>query len=479
MQSDSGTAQEGGDDGSTTMGCGAIPPSGTQIVAAPSQLVVQGLTTDGKYVFYVDTGKQTLSAVPVAGGQPAMVGPYTISGGITLRAGGAAYFSSASMTTNIGALQAWTPGTGGVQISNNVTLAGGFDMSPDGSLVAYFAAAGTDATTGTLTVSTADGKTQTPLVMNVDVANCPANAQFVQPSPSAPPVLLAAYCPKSAGDGGAPGTGQPETIAAYAGAAFTQTVIGTFNSMNVPYFMPVDPKGTQMLLAGQSGGLALYPIAGGAPKTVDANGVSGTAQFASDAGDIVYSTSGGAVNRYSATTGTTTALLATGNYALQTLSKDGTWMQLSQNVDPMTGGTDVFLASATTAGMATSLWPMLTASASGFTSDSKYEFFATAGAMAMTSDLYSSPVSGGAPSKLATIAGAVALPGSVIAIADNYTMSSGTADIEVVDMSNPTAKKTLVTQADPNLNVAATNQIVYSWYCQLNSMAGIWVAPPP
>jgi hypothetical protein len=245
--------------------------------------------------------------------------------------------------------------------------------------------------------------------------------------------------------------------------------------MSLGNTLPVDPTGTQVLLPGASGGLALYPIAGGAPKTVDANGVSGSAIYANK-GDIVYATSGGAVNLYSAAMGTSTALLATGSYIPQTLSPDGSWMQVSKTIDPMTGYADVFLASATTAGMATSLWTMPTATPNGFTTDSKYEFFSV-GATNMTSDLYSSPVSGGAPSKLATIAGAVALPGSVIAIADNY-MPAGTADIEVVDMSNPTAKKTLVTQADPDMKVTATNQIVYSWYCQLNSMAGIWVASP-
>jgi hypothetical protein len=481
---DAGSAQDSGmpsGDGSADAApnCGAVPPSGTQIVAAPTQLVVQGLTTDGKYVLYADTNAQTLSVVPVAGGQAVMVGPFTIQGGFTFaaRAGGAVYFSSGSPQTNIATLTAWTPGVGPVEIAKNAALVGGFDISPDGSLVAYFATS--DGNTGVLTVSTADGKTQTPLAMNVDLQNCPADAQFVQPDPSSPPVLVAAYCDQSSADaGGAPGglVGPPETIATFAGAGFTKTAIGTFDEMTVPFTILVDPKGTQLLLSGASG-LALYPIAGGTPKTVDANAVANSALFASN-GDVVYSTSGGAVNRYSTATGMATTLLATGSYSVQTLSLDGNWMQLSQNVNQTTGGSDVFLASATAAGMATSEWTMQTANPNGFTSDSRFEFFAVSSAtlQSMTADLYASPVTGGALGKVATVAGAVALAGSSIAVADNYR-TAGTTDIEVIDLSNPTAKKTLVTQADPTMKVTPTNRIVYSWYCELNAMAGLWVAP--
>jgi hypothetical protein len=470
--SDTGAAQD------AAPNCGAIPPSGTQILAAPSQLVIQGLTTDGKYVLYVDTNAQALFVVPLAGGQPVKVGPYTAGITFTATAGGAIYFSGGSLQTGIGTLVAWTPGAGPAQISQKAGFLAGVDISPDGSLIAYYTT--TDGNTGTLTVSTADGKTQTSLVMDVDLLNCVADAQFVQPDPSAAPVLLTAYCPSSGADGGGPpvGTNVPQTVATFTGAGFTKTVVGTFPSTNVPFSIPVDPKGTQMLLSDTSG-LALYPIAGGAPKTVDANGVAGSGIFAPN-GDIVYSTSGGAVNRYSATTGMSTTLLASGSYGPQTLSRDGNWMQLSQNVNQSTGGADIFVASAASAGMATSEWTMQTGVPSGFTTDSKFEFFTTSNGsfQNMTADLYSSPVTGGAASKVAAVAGAAPLPGSAIAIADNF-MSAGTTDIDVIDMANPTAKKTLVTQADPNMKVTPTNQIVYSWYCQLNSMAGLWVAPSP
>jgi hypothetical protein len=240
-----------------------------------------------------------------------------------------------------------------------------------------------------------------------------------------------------------------------------------------PSTLPVDPGGTQVLLP--SSGLTLYPIAGGAPKTVDAQGVSGSQLFAAN-GDMVYSTTTGAVSRYSASTGASTTLLTTGSYKAQTLSPDGKWMQLFQSVGP-NSGSDEWVASATTAGTATSEWTMTTASPGGFTSDGQFELFSVAGS-SMTSDLYASPSSGAPASKIATVASALALPGSVIAITENYT-AAGTADIETLDVAHPTAKKTLVTGADVNMQLTPANQIVYSWHCRLDSNAGIWVAPLP
>jgi hypothetical protein len=446
-----------------------------QILAAPTQVVIKGLTGDGKYVLYVDTTAQTLNVVPITGGKTVTVGPYTIDGAFATNTSGAVYFSAADRNTLLGPMWTWTPATGPTQISTSASLGGGYDLSPDGSLVAYFASTKTDSNTGTLVVSTADGKTQTPLVSNVDLANCLDDVQFVQPNPSVPPVILAAYCFTS--DGGIPLPGGPapiETVATFTGAGFTQKVVGTFDSMKISNVIQIDPKGTQMLLPGAPG-IALYPIAGGAPTIVDPNGVAGSEIFATN-GDIVYSKAAGGVSRYLATSAMTAPLLATGSYTAQSLSPDGKWMQLSQNMDQLSGRSDVFIASATTAGSATNEWMMTTAYTAGFTTDSRFEVFSTTTGT-MTSDLYASPVSGGAATKVATVWGAAALPGSVIAISDNYT-AAGFADIDLIDLANPTAKKTLVTQADPNVKLTPTNQLVYSWYCQPSSMAGIWVASP-
>jgi hypothetical protein len=456
-----------------------MPPTGTQLVAAPTQLVVKGITGDGKYAFYVDPNAQTLNAVPVAGGRTATLGPYKI-GNLTPTRTGAVFFSTIASMTSIGSLWVWSPAAGSTAtaLSMSANAAAGVDMSPDGSLVAYFATTSADGNTATLTVSTIDGKTQTPLVTGVDLTLCPGDVQFVQPSPSAPLVLVAGYCLAADADAGAGGgLGEPENLATFTGTGFTKTILGTFDSMKFPFALPVDPGGTQLLLTGPSG-LALYPIAGGAPKIVDPNGTGDYAIFATNGGDIVYTTTSGAVSRYSSATATSKVLIANGTYTPIYVTLDGNWIQLAQNVNQSTGTTDVDIASATAAGSPTRVWSMTNATPSGFTGDSGFELFLTSNAsfQNVTADLYASPVSGGAPGKVATIAGAAALAGSKLALAVNY--AAGLADIEVVDLANPTAMKTLVTQADPNIQVTPTNQIVYSWYCQPDSMAGVWVAPP-
>jgi hypothetical protein len=445
-----------------------------QIVTAPTQLVVKGLTFDSKYALYVDTSgtSPSLSAVPVAGGTPVMLGPYKTDS-LVPTSTGAFYFPSVNSSTGLGALLAWAPpATSATTISMSASAATGSSMSDDGSLIAYFASA--DGATGTLTVSTLDGKTQTPLVPGVDLQNCPADAQFVGTT------LLAAYCLVSAADGGgaADGGAPQETVATFTGASFTQAIVGTtFDPSQFTYYIPVDPSGTQLLVTNASG-LSLVPIAGGPAKLVDANGGAGGLFTAT--GDLVYPTTTGAINRWTAASATTAPLVASGAYSPMTLSPDGTWMQLALNFDMNSGASDVYLASATMAGTPKSVLSTTTGFAVGFTTDSKYELFQTGATtfQATTSDLYASAVSGGAPSKIATVASAGLLDGSRMVIADNY-MPAGTTDIDVIDLANPAAKKTLVTQAGFNLQVTGTNQIVYSWYCELNSMAGIWVAPAP
>jgi hypothetical protein len=467
---DGGSAPDASDGGPD---CGSIAPVGTQIVAAAKQLVVKGLTFDSKYALYVDTGAQSVWAVPVAGGSPVMLGPYkTIS--LVPTQTGAFFFPTVSSATALGPLLAWAPpGASATTISMSASAAAGASMSDDGSLIAYFASM--DGTTGTLTVSTVDGKTQTPLLPGVDLRNCPADAQFDGTT------LLAAYCLASAADGGgASDAGAPpgETVATFTGASFTKAIVGTtFDPSQFTYYIPVDSTGMQLLLT-DSSGLGLYPVAGGPSKLVDANG-GGGGLFAPN-GDLVYPTATGSINRWTAASGTTTALVASGAYYPLALSFDGTSLQLGLNFDQGSGASDIYLASATMAGTPASEWSMTTAFAVGYTTDSKYELFETGATtfQATTFDLHASAVSGGAESKIATIAGAGLLDGSRIVVTDDY-MPTGTTDIEVIDLANPAAKKTLVTQADVNLQVTATDQIVYSWYCQLNSMAGIWVAPAP
>src|SRR5208283_3173799 len=104
-------------------------------------------------------------------------------------------------------------------------------------------------------------------------------------------------------------------------------------------------------------------------------------------------------------------------------------------------GVDVWLASTTTPGSLTQVWNQTTAAAIGFSNDSKYETFATnlpTNFGVTTFDFYSSAVSGGTPQDLLTAAGTLAFTtGSKVVINTNVDFSTGAADIDSVDLSNP------------------------------------------
>jgi len=181
--------------------------------------------------------------------------------------------------------------------------------------------------------------------------------------------------------------------------------------------------------------------------------------------------------------GTSVTLVPQGVVAPLTLSPDGKWLQIAS----VTNGslTNMNLASATTPGPLTNVWPQATAYPPlGFSADSKYEAFGTNYPMnfGITNfDIEASPVSGGAATKVLTSAGTLAFTtGSKLVTNVNATATTGSADIESVDLANPAAASTLVTQADPNFFYASTsNQVFYTWYCAPTSASGVWVVPAP
>ena len=166
------------------------------------------------------------------------------------------------------------------------------------------------------------------------------------------------------------------------------------------------------------------------------------------------------------------------------LSPDGNWLQTAQNLNSTGTRVDVWLASTTTPGSLTQVWPQTTASVIGFSADSRYETFATNLPMTFgidTFDLYASPVSGGAPTKILTSAGALAFTThSKLVTNTNPNKTTGAADIRAIDLANPSAATTLVTQADPNFFYSSgSNKVVYTWYCAPNSTAGVWAVTAP
>jgi len=459
-------------------------------VASTDPLILQGgrITSDG-YAFYQDYNAQVLYAVDSAGGSPTSLGTVTSQGETFYRNGGKAVLflpAAADPQTSIATLDAWSEASGKVTISNSIlgfdAYNYDYDVTQDGAYVAYVAYNGV---LPQVTVSTIDGTTQGVLTQDIDLSNqyCLPFTQFVGST------LLVYYCNiLSPGDSGAPQGSL--TIASFAitgtnFGAIPQTTLVWLPApsanapLQAPY--PVSPDGTNLLVAAPSG-LALYPIAGGPPTLIDANGIGGGF---TPSGDVVYETATGGLKRYSAAqdAGAPLTLDSSGIQYLLTISPDGNWLQTAQNASSA-GLVDIWLASGTTPGSLTQVWNQTTAAPLGFSNDSKYETFATNLPMNFgieTFDLYASAVAGGSPQHILTVAGTYAFTtGSKLVANTNVDTTTGSADIDALDLSDSGASTTLVAQADPNFFYAAgPNKVVYTWYCAPTSTAGLWTVAAP
>jgi hypothetical protein len=479
---DSSKADAGSD--AAMVDCGKIPPTGTQILASTEPLVLQGggLTSDG-YAIYEDTNTQVLYAVDTAGGAPANLGPMTSQGGTFYLNGGKAVLflpAPADPNSSIGALSAWSKASGPTVVSSHIlafdAYNSNYDVTQDGAYVVYYDFSGAHAT---LTISTIDGQTQRALVPEIDLGTNPYCLPVLQLVGN---TLVAYYCLATQ----APDSGVPAgalTIASFPVgsnfAAITQTTIANLAApTNYISPAPVSPDGTKLLMS--TAGIQLYPIAGGAPTTIDSNGASGGF---TPAGDVVYVTQASELKRYSvADAGAPVTLDSSGVPYLRALSPDGNWIQTEHNAGA--NFSDIWIASTTTPNALTQAWTQTNALAFGFSADSMYETFVTnypTNFGITTYDFYSSPVSGGTPQKILTTAGTLAFTaGSNIVVNTNVDKLTGAADIQSIDLSNPSAATTLVTQADPNFFYAyGPKKVVYTWYCAANSTAGIWTVAAP
>jgi VCBS repeat-containing protein len=476
--SDAGSAQDSPTHAETrpdTAGadCGDVPPSGKQLVATLDPVAVLGLTNDG-YAIYLDTNTQSLSAVPTGGGAVRPIGSNTSqSGTVWIDATSVLFLPTpANPNTGIAPLSAWSASSGAHAISPSAfgydSYYYTYDVDPNAAHVAYLAS--TDGVSATLTLSSIDGKTQTPLVDHVDLTNqaCPPILQFSGQT------LLATYC-LSAGFSDAGGL---ETIATFAAPSFTQVTLGTVTPTGGPV-ASVNPQGTAILVSG-SPGLILHPMAGGTATTVDETGATG---LFTTTGDVVYTTMSGALNRYTTASATMTPLVGSNMNYLLSLSPDNHWAQVAEQIDNNTGLTDLYLASATAAGSAISLWGKTTAAPIGFSADSTFSIFELNIPMTFGDALFDtevSPVSGGSSSEASqSLSQPLFTSGSHLITNDHVTRLTGAADIESIDLAAPSERKTLVTQAAPNYIWAPPDQLVYSWNCRSGSASGVWVMSTP
>jgi hypothetical protein len=224
--------------------------------------------------------------------------------------------------------------------------------------------------------------------------------------------------------------------------------------------------------------------------TLDAKGVWG--QFAAGGADaglsVVYTDKTAALKRVvAAANSTPVVLVPSGLHDVQALSPDGTWVLASNVVNPGSSPpiSDLYLASATTAGTATPLVATAIASPVGtdwFTADSSHALYgsATSSAAGVASTaLYTVATSGGTPTQLSSNVGvAFATSGGKIVFDANDDL--GGYDLLSQDTSQSGAPTLLVSVADEAFFLtAAKDMIVYTWSFTSDGTAGLYAMPVP
>jgi hypothetical protein len=484
-----------------------VGPHGTQLVGSPS-VSLDGVTSDG-FVIYTDALTMNASAVPIAGGAPIAIGSVDATNSVFV-SGKVVYFEPMTVPgqggARVGLLSAWTAAGGVAAISPSIVAVptglpgsgnGIVAVSADGTHILYVETQ--DGLIGTLTVATIDGRTRTPLLPGLDLVTmgCQPYVAFAGAN------AMAGYCIASMGlDAGSPSEGgvadamPPEagadgssgsgnrgvaTIATFTGPTFARQVLAT----NVSAAFVVDAGGAHVLVSGAPG-LVVYPSAGGAGTTIDRAGAAGV--FTKDGLNVVYTTGAGDLRRSPVTAPAPVTLASGGLIGLLTLSPDESWALSYKSLGNMGNTYDLYLASAKSAGAVTALSATSGAAIYGdaFTADSRYAlYFANVDVTKSVGDFYAARTSGGTPVRVTSAAWSVAATsGSKALFNDNCPScslaSAGSADLRGVDLANPGAPTTLVSQASANFFLTATkDEVVYAWTCKQDSTAGLYVIPVP
>ena len=487
-ENDSSAASETGMSGCMTK----VPPSGTPLVAT-STATVQGVTSDGQVV-YLDSAAKKLSAVPVAGGSPALIGPWDNSLGAiyTSAAGGAVvYWNGASQKAApyFGTLTVWTAASGARNVAAAKSYLSGLgqgyvDISPDGTRILY-----TDNATTTsvdIWVSGVDGTNPHKLVTGAsNGASCSPNVKFVGTS------AVVAYClgqPDAAGSLNA-------TLAAYDGT--TGALEQTFTTVGFTGFSG-NKAGTQIAYVTAAGQL-VETIGGVAPVPVlvDAAG-AGAAVFTSDGLTLIYEEGSADIYRAAiASPATTRERIATGPFGgVLALSPDDSVVLAFKTQDNTTGFTDLYILPtqpSDAGGTTLTLSSTTTAALFGpaFTADGKQVLFFKSITMsgggyigeydhlALPLMNIGSKIAGNTWEEWTTT-------GSKTIYNDNYaagpTGSAGYADVEALDLgaSGAPAPVTLVSGADANIFVSPDKtKVIYSWSSCTDGKAGIYTVAAP
>ncbi len=432
---------------------------GTTRVASGDYLVLWGVTGDGFAIYSTGASSPSFYAVSLSGGAPVPIAQTSGNGyPFAVVQQNVAFVYTNPDQYYVGPVTAWTSGGGAHQLSASSYYLTG--ASSDSSHIAYLDNVSEQsgdaglAIVGDLYGANADGSGAKLLQAGVSgwyVSGASGSSSCYTYFSFAGSYAVLFACVQSGG-------AQTEQVWSYPSPGWQGAQI-VANATSLSGF---DDAGTQALVT-TSAGLQSVPLAGGAPATIDPTGAAGL--FTSDGKNVVYVTTMGALARSPVANPAPQQLVASGVEGMWAISPDDKSVLLFESYSQQTGLTDLYIASAATAGNATPLVSAQTAmvggpnsymSGSAFSADSSHALFWSGVAIPMGQQYF--PVIGtlqsGPTGAAATAAqlgknsnAAWAVGGSTIAFADNLAMvgnSASTFDIEWVDTSKTTPATTVV-----------------------------------
>jgi hypothetical protein len=472
-------------------GEGGSPGTGTMLQPFYGA-VLSGVTSDG-WVVYGNGGEvPTYYAAPLDGGAAVDLG-LSQSYGYTIVLGEVAFiFSSIDVDdgTYASPISIWTSKNGEKLLTMNSFLENAA-VSSDNNYVLYYDNLNPTAQTGDLYLAKTDGTGATLLESALPGLTpggmCEPSFGFAGttayvawcPSGSTTSVTIATFPAPYTGVPGDSGTGDAGT-----GALVTDVTSLAFG---------VDPTFTYLSFV-TSAGLNVVPLVGGTPTLIDATGTDGV--FTSTGMNILYATTVKNLDSSPVVSPLENVLVTGGVDGVYGLSPNGATALVFSSVS--SGLTDLYTASASTAGSLTKLTSSVTSSPAGygvlsgnpFTADSSEVLFFTSITGSPEGSpygaLYFGNPSTGAATMLSTGASNTvwATTGTKVVYSDSLLfLATTTMDILAVDVASGTP--TLISHAATAGDTAAfylspaKDKIIYSWTSPGTESGGIFVAPVP
>jgi hypothetical protein len=482
----------GGPDGGTKPDMAKpVVTTGTKLTSGAYVLV--GMTTDGQVVGEDTANKNALTAISIAGGKPQIIEATASS--FSMHGKAVFVWESIDQTSGVGVGNVWQASIGGKQAFPNgaASIAGLVDISPDGGWLYYSGNALSDGTATDVYVAKGDGSssikfgTQVATDPTGKAMTCSSYGRFTTASNK----LVFLACGAGAGDGDAgmagnalwlvdPTTGKTTTIA-----------------NNVGNWFQLDPMDKAVVAPDPTDTMYIYQLSGGPGQKVD-DGVKDAA-FLPDGTAVVYRTGAGALKRAASSGAPAPTTLQASNvnviqrwFYTQTylpcFSADSKWLVVSNSFDGQTGGDLEMVSTSSMAAPTTLVAPGKNGFIFGdpFTTDSStavyYSGTVNVGGNALVGTYTLLPVTGGMQTVVAQkVWVSYNGPGSLSWYNDHYTAGKmidpyGKADLELIDVKDPTKPKLVATQAEADFYFTPDRKTI-AYSILAGTAAGVYAVP--